>query len=506
MRFRPVTAPARRSAGLLLGSVLPGTLCLLQAEKDEPGIARIPALDMTRYLVFIAMALSIYVLRKRGIEQAVLRVWLPFFLLMPFSFFANIPGLPDPNFMEAAILPILFVLLRDRLGNLHFGRMETLILLYTVLRVFLDYLSRGYSDAQNYAFFFFSSLIGPFLIGRYVINRREMDIEVSRMFVLIFILSFPMFIYELKIWTSPVFTLFGRFFPGAGSGLSLRYGVARTAGTFEHPILACIMVIAVYRLHRWLAWSGYYSRPQRGWMARIQHLTRWIPIPFRHQISIVLILMALMTISRGPWIGGFAGAALAAVGNFKKRKLWLKLFTAGLLCGAIAGQIALDAYITPKEGEIISGEALTMLYRKEMVERYKAYMLEKVWTGWGLTTRPKIPGMESIDNAFFLMALQHGILAPALFTLIFLYAILSQIKFGLKAPPGKSPIGFTFSGIYLMCFISFATVYMGAQTEPMLFLLLGWGESIKNRKDEGDDVPSTGKGKTDAPTFKRIMY
>ena len=37
-------------------------------------------------------------------------------------------------------------------------------------------------------------------------------------------------------------------FPDAASGLSLRYGLARTAGSFEHPILACIMIIAVCRL------------------------------------------------------------------------------------------------------------------------------------------------------------------------------------------------------------------------------------------------------------------
>jgi hypothetical protein len=30
-----------------------------------------------------------------------------FFPVFPFSFFVNIPGLPDPNFMQTAILPIL---------------------------------------------------------------------------------------------------------------------------------------------------------------------------------------------------------------------------------------------------------------------------------------------------------------------------------------------------------------------------------------------------------------
>ncbi len=267
------------------------------------------------------------------------------------------------------------------------------------------------------------------------------------------------------------------------------------------------MIIAVYRLHRWLCWLGVWDQPQSGMLGFIQKQARWLPFAFKHQISIVLILMALMTISRGPWIGGFAGAALAAVGNFKNRKLWLIIVVSGFLTGGIVGQLALDAYITPKEGEVLSGEAQTMLYRKVMIEQYKAFLIEKMWTGWGLTTVPEIKGMESVDNAFFLMALQHGVIASGLFITILLYAIISQLKFGLRAPSGQPPIGFTFAGVYLVCFISFATVYMGAQTESMIFLLLGWGESIKKRREVLE--PSTGTvSAPSAPAlpFRRVIY
>ena len=451
------------------------------------------------------MIVAIRVLARRGLDQAFLKVWIPFFLIMPTAFFVDIPGLPDPNFMQAAIMPIVFVLLRDRFGEMRFGRMEALLLLYFVLRVAMDFISRGYSDAQNYTFYMLTSLIGPYLLGRYIIDRREMDIATAKMFVLIFIIFFPMFVYELKFWVSPVYAAFGHLFPNAGSGLSLRYGLARTAGTFSHPILACIMVVAVYRLHRWLSWQGEWDRPQTGWLGFIQRYTRYVPLAFKHQISIVLVLMALMTISRGPWIGAFAGALLVMVGNFKNRKRWLAIVVALLVLGGVGGKLALDAYTTPRVGEAISGEARTMLYRKEIVERYKAILVEKMWTGWGLTDVPKIKGMESVDNAFFLMALQHGILTPILFVIIFLYAIISQIKFGIRAPPGEAPIGFTFSGIYLMCFIAFATVYMGAQTEPMLFLLLGWGESIKNRSAAKNDKPELAAAE-EAPPFRRAIY
>ena len=469
---------------------------------DKPSHAR-PCHRMTRYVVFVAMLMSIVAIRRRGLQAAFLDVWMPFFLVMPFGFWVDIPGLPDPNFMQAAILPILFVLLRERLGQMNFGRMEFLLVCYVVVRVVADFLGRGYSDAQNYAFYMLSSLIGPYLLGRYLIDGRAMDVATARRFVLIFLIFFPMFAFELKFWVSPVFKLLSPLFPEAGSGLSLRYGLARTAGSFEHPILACIMIVAVYRLHRWLCWIGEWKQPQPGLMGHIQGWSNRLPLDLQRQITIVLVLMALMTISRGPWIGGFAGAAVAAVGLFKDRRKWLAIVLVSLAVGGIGAQLALDAYITPEVGQVLSGEAQTMLYRKVMIERYQEFLFDKLWTGWGLTRVPKIAGMESIDNAFFLMALQHGVLAVTLFAGIFLYAIISQLKFALKAPAGEPPIGFSFAGIYVMCFVAFSTVYMGSQTEPMLFLLLGWGESIKRRREEDGDGAAPPKVTTQP--FRRVM-
>lgn len=219
---------------------------------------------MTRYIVFIAMYLSIVMLIKKGPQETFLKVLIPFFLFMPFMFWVNIPGLPDPNFMQAAILPILYILIRDYRDKFKFGRMEILLSTYVSIRVVNDFLGRGYSDAQNFLFYMLSTLIGPYMIGKYLIDTRKMDITTAKTFVLMFIFMFPMFLYEAKFWINPIFQLLSRFFPDAWSGLSVRWGLARTAGTFEHPILACIMIITVYRLHRWLCWIGEWDLPKSG--------------------------------------------------------------------------------------------------------------------------------------------------------------------------------------------------------------------------------------------------
>lgn len=460
---------------------------------------------MTRYIVFIALFLSIFVLARKGLHAAFLTVLIPFFLFVPFAFWVNIPGLPDPNFMQAAILPILYILIRDYRHQFKYGLIEILLTVYVFIRVFNDFLGRGYSDAQNYLFYMLSLLIGSYMTGRYIIDSRKMDIATAKTLVLMFALMFPMFLYEAKFWVNPIFKILSPFFPYAGSGLSIRWGLARTAGPFEHPILACIMIISVYRLHRWLCWIGEWDKPQTGILQTLDKFTKFIRIPFKYRISIALILMALMTIARGPWIGGLAAAALTFTGNFKNRKLWLGLVFAAFAIGGSLGQLALKAYTTVGEGEVLSGEAQTMLYRSVMLEKYNGFLEEKYFTGWGLTTIPKVIGMESIDNAYFLMALQHGIFAPVCFIVIFVYAMISQIKFGLTTPVGEIPIGFTFAGIYLFCFIAFATVYMGVQTEPMLFLLLGWGESIKNRPNEIKLIMTNESSQININNFKHVI-
>ena len=152
---------------------------------------------MFSYMVFIATLLSVWIIIRHGIEKAMIWVWVPFFLAMPMEFAVNIPGLPDPNFMQSAILPIMFALIRERGYEMRFGRMELLLASYCVWRVYVDYLNRGYADAQNYAFYMVTALIFPYLLGRYLINRREMDIAVSRTYIIVMVLMFPLFLLEL---------------------------------------------------------------------------------------------------------------------------------------------------------------------------------------------------------------------------------------------------------------------------------------------------------------------
>jgi hypothetical protein len=60
--------------------------------------------------------IALFVCLRRGVAAALIDVYLPVLLLIPDYFRWVLPGLPDPTFNEAAIIPIagLFVLREAR--------------------------------------------------------------------------------------------------------------------------------------------------------------------------------------------------------------------------------------------------------------------------------------------------------------------------------------------------------------------------------------------------------
>jgi hypothetical protein len=101
------------------------------------------------------------------------------------------------------------------------------------------------------------------------------------------------------------------------------------------------------------------------------------------------------------------------------------------------------------------------------------------WLGWGLLSRPIIPGMFSIDNEFLLVRLAYGNSGFLIFLLIAVetFRRLILLCFKLKAQENQA-FAFVLLGAMAVFWISIATVYMGEQIPQVAFLLIGWSGSI----------------------------
>jgi hypothetical protein len=184
-----------------------------------------------------------------------------------------------------------------------------------------------------------------------------------------------------------------------------------------------------------------------------------------------------MTVARGPWLGALVAAAVVAVGRARNRPRALVIAASVLALGALVGGTALGAYLDIQPGQVMTMSQESAYYRKVLFEKYLEIALDHAWFGWGLTTWPKVRGMESIDNYYLLISLMHGLPAMLMLVVMLVGSAAQCVRRGLAEPVGGHSPLFTFAGIFVAIFVSMGTVYMGEQVLPTLFFMLGWAQA-----------------------------
>jgi O-Antigen ligase len=240
------------------------------------------------------------------------------------------------------------------------------------------------------------------------------------------------------------------------------------AGPYSHAILAGIMLAVAFILQRWLHTASHWE-PRFVRLKALPWSKAWV-------ITAVLAVGMLMTVARGPWLGALAAVALLAAGQAVNRKRALKLAGASLAIGAAAVFWILSDYLDIEPGAAMTMSQESALYRKLLFEKYFDIAMDSAWLGWGLTTWPKVRGMESIDNYYLLISLMHGVPAMAMLVTMLLASTAQCLRRALAEAAGVRGPGFAFAGVFMAVFVSLGTVYLGEQVLPMLFFMLGWAQ------------------------------
>lgn len=215
-------------------------------------------MSLVVYLGLIAAAVATW---RHGPGRALLAVYLPLLLLIPDSLRAITPGLPDPNFNQAAIVPIAAAALLRHARGWRLARMDLLVLLFAAWSAGSDCLGRGYDDAQNLMFSMLLSVLSPYLVARCVIGAGDLHVAVARRFVILVFGVALVGVWEARFGFNPFYAIIGPLFPGQGSGwvTTFRHGLARVAGPYSHAILAGIMLSVAFGLQRWLQGAGHWE-------------------------------------------------------------------------------------------------------------------------------------------------------------------------------------------------------------------------------------------------------
>ena len=421
-------------------------------------------------IVALPAIASAAVLYSVSIEAAFFRIYLPVLLLLPDTY---LWGWPPMNFHQWAILPIGLVMLwwvvngRWKGSWLDVWRFFGFIL-WTIVS---DLHANGASDIVNRVVTPVTLTAFPYMAGRLLIEQTGLRVAVARRFAFFLFIVSLISVTEFRLGLNLFRTLFSRFFSAVDpwGGVQVRYGVGRASGPYGHSIFMGALVAIAILLHMWAMHFGFWERRFR-WFPRVRLLNK-------PRIMLWgLIAGSIMTVSRGPWIAAVVGGVDCRYRN--GRATDGERSHARSCCWWLAGALvylAGKAYVAGATTAAAQEEVASAEYRTELLNEYRLIaMQQKVW-GWGSPSWPRIPGMISIDNYYLLVTLMFGVTGLVLFLLCVSAATARLLWAGMfdpDLPADQRALLFTMSGVIVAVSVAIATVYLGAQLYPILFLFL----------------------------------
>lgn len=451
-------------------------------------------------LLWLGALAGLYAVSRMSPGKALLWLYIPVLLIFPDTFHAITPGLPDPSLNVAVMMPLFFYTLTKYGQFWRPSVADLLVISIAVVMGYSEFLAAGYSEAQNLFTGTLFQIIGPYMVARLAVDREGLHVVLARKMVIILFAVALIGLFEFRFGWNPFLVLPEKIFRGQGLGwvTTFRHGFARVAGPYAHCILAGMMMMMGYRLHRWLQWNGH-------WEPKFKKLPS-IPFSKAQIITVGLFIGMVTTIARGPWLGGIIAAIIVFAAGRKNRKRALLIMFSLLFLIAIPGYIAFQSYLDVKPGVEMTMSQETAMYRKVLFEKYYNIALDHAWFGWGRNTWPKIPGMPSIDNYYLLLSLMHGVFTTGLFLLLMFWMSVKLFFKGMSEPEGQHSLAFTFLGIIVGFVVSIVTVYLGENVVPALFLLLGWAEGYMHGKGVVDDKNGGNTSVVKPPfRFKRVI-
>jgi hypothetical protein len=419
--------------------------------------------------------LSLYLVVRGRIETAFLSVYLPALLLLPDGYALKFPHLPAISAAQSALIPIgavaLYRLARKGLPSL----MDILVLLFIVSITTSEILrERVMNDGIFVALNSFISIFLAYAVGRTIIEPGLRLVTVRRIVILMLLVA-PIGLYDWRMGQSIYGSIGQRVFnlDSVRAFIQIRSGHGRLVASFNDAELAGISFGMVAALNVWLVYL-------RKWGSGVTLINKHDWIEKYHIPGLILLLCVYFTQSRGPLLAVGVGYLILQIPKFKNKKL-ATVLVAVLIAAAAAGAYQYFSRYTniTDPGAVVNEQQGSALYRRQMNELYQPIVKQGGFLGWGVLSRPVLPGMFSVDNEFLLVHISYGNSGYFLLILIAAETFRRLIARTLKLQEREDQ-AFAVALLAAMAvfWISITTVYMGEQLPQIGFLLIGWSQSI----------------------------
>jgi hypothetical protein len=379
-----------------------------------------------------------------------------------------------------------------------FSRNELWLIPFVLSTAYADYSSGRTTEASFTMFNTLVEAVTPYLAGKLLMEYKDGRIETSRRIVWLMVVAACVSTIEYFFKFNPFGRMWNHFFPSEWSGwvTQIRWGFGRVAGPFAQSELAGMVFSFGFMLSLWLAKRQYEERNGR--------IT--IPERLKHWKWAVggLLLIVFMTQARGPWIGTGLALLVASIGRAKK-PVARAILVVGLLVG-----VGVPAYVASKQW--VSGprvdygsERETAQYRAELIDNYIPVAEIKGAWGWG-GVFPRIHGQTSIDNEYLFLWVVQGWVGAISFILLLLEAAISLLGAAARVKTTEDRhFVLTLFGVLVGIAFIIATVFLGAQSYPLFFFLIGWAQAVGTSRFTGERLAETARARaTPEPALMRV--
>ena len=430
------------------------------------------------FLLLIPGCISLFLVLQGRVKKAFLSVYLPSLLLLPEDFSFRLPHLPPLSAAEYALIPIGVVALSRHIRRGSFRLMDALVFLFWMSIFITEFLREAVrSDGMLVAAIAFVSHVLAYAVGRQLIEP-DLRFKTVRRWVILVLLLAPIGIYEWR---------FGRSFYGIiaqeilhiptwtfGDGLQRRAGRGRLTESLGGGELTGITLGLTFALNAWLI---FLNKARAG--ARLGK--RFAKLEKYHVPEFLLLLCLYMTQSRGAMISLAAAFIILQIPKFKKIKLATAVTAVLLVLGSLGAKQYFTSYLEASSS-VMTEEESSAAYRKVMNVAYQSIAEMGGWFGWAGSI-PIIGGQKSIDNHYLLTHLRQGELGYILLISIAAESIRTAIVCAWSVRTLEDRVfACSMLAIFAIFWITYYTVWMGAQLPQITFLTLGWSQSLVSGK------------------------
>jgi hypothetical protein len=429
------------------------------------------------YLFILPGLVSLYLVLRGKPDKAFLNVYLPCTFLVPYFYSFRLPHLPPLSAGDAALLPLGISLLFRPRHRWKFRRMDLWVLIFIVGYAISEL--RGDESAKDGMSLWlqigFSEIFLGYIVGRQIIEP-ELRLATIKRLIFLFMLQTPFALWEYRMGTNPwmnvgrnVFQITTNWF------VQLRGGTARISTSFSGAIVAGMMFMIAVALNYYLVQIYKLDKkilgPRMSWLQKYR-------LPF-----FLLPIFVFMTGSRMPLACLVLVFLFLQIPRFKSLRTGatVVLLIAGIGVGAF--YVYYDKYTSISSDQVTDERQSSAIYRRDLVINYAPILEAGGWLGWGTLNPPLVIGQSSIDNGYMLVQLAQGKLGVYAFKLICFESILALALSAARFKNKESLfLVFSLMGALIGLFASLTTVGMGEVTPQVLFLLLGWSQSVQDTR------------------------